>query len=259
MSIDQPYREGLARIHDAGHGDLARDAAARLLEELARAGLRRGTVVDLGCGSGILARQLADAGYHVLGIDASEAMIALARRRAPQAELRVESFVAAALPTCVGVTAIGEVLNYQFDAGNDESARVRLLRRVRDALVPGGLFMFDVAGPERARQAAQRTFAEGPGWAVLVQTDGDAAAGVLLRTNTSFRQVGTLYERDVEVHRLILLDPSAVLASLRDLGFDAEEIPDYGGVRLPHGMTAFLCRTSVDEAARERSGVDGVA
>lgn len=242
MSIEQPYREGLAHIHDAGHGDLARDAAARLLEELARAGHRRGTVVDFGCGSGILARQLGDAGYRVVGIDASEAMIALARRRAPQAELRVGTFVSAALPACVGVTAIGEVLNYQFDAANDESARTRLFQRVHDALVPGGLFMFDVAGPERARQAAQRSFAEGPGWAVLVKTDRDAAAGVLSRTITSFRQVGTLYERDVEVHRLALIDPAHLLEQLHAAGFDARVIPGYGAAALLDGVTAFLAR-----------------
>ena len=51
------YREDLAYIHDVGHGGLARIAAQRLMEELRSAGFHKGTVVDLGCGSGILAHK----------------------------------------------------------------------------------------------------------------------------------------------------------------------------------------------------------
>ena len=37
MLIDNGYRADLAYIHDVGHGALARDAAARLIKELAGA------------------------------------------------------------------------------------------------------------------------------------------------------------------------------------------------------------------------------
>ena len=75
----EPYRNDLAYIHDAGFGQIARAAAPVLLDALRRQGTVRGLVVDLGCGSGILARDVVDAGYEVLGIDISQAMIALAR------------------------------------------------------------------------------------------------------------------------------------------------------------------------------------
>ena len=158
--------------------------------------------------------------------------------------------MSADLPPSVAVAAIGEVLNYLFDTGNDEDARAGLLKRVHAALVPGGLFMFDIAGPERAKQAGQRTFAEGPDWTVLVKTDWDAAAGVLSRTITSFRQIGTLYARDVEIHRLALIDPAHVLEQLHAAGFDARAIHGYGATPLPDGVTAFMSK----RAARPADG-----
>jgi 2-polyprenyl-3-methyl-5-hydroxy-6-metoxy-1,4-benzoquinol methylase len=87
------YREDLAYIHDAGFGAPAREAAALLLEELRRQSIRRGLVIDLGCGGGILAEQLAAGGFDVLGIDISEAQIALAQQRVPAGEFRVGSLL----------------------------------------------------------------------------------------------------------------------------------------------------------------------
>ena len=53
-----------------------------------RAGLRAGqTVLDAGCGSGAFLRVAADHGAVVSGIDASEALLAIARERVPDADL----------------------------------------------------------------------------------------------------------------------------------------------------------------------------
>ena len=87
------YGEDLAYIHDVGFGGFARDAAPALLALLRAAGVTSGTVLDLGCGSGIWARELLDAGDQVTGIDLSPAMIEIARRRAPEAAFTVGSFL----------------------------------------------------------------------------------------------------------------------------------------------------------------------
>ena len=65
-----PRRRGLAVADAAGIGP----------------GVR---VLDVGCGSGEMCALAADRGAVVSGIDAAEGMIALARRRAPAADLRV--------------------------------------------------------------------------------------------------------------------------------------------------------------------------
>lgn len=57
---------------------------------LERTGLERGgRVLDVGCGAGAFLRLVADGGGEPHGLDASEALIALARERLPEADLRV--------------------------------------------------------------------------------------------------------------------------------------------------------------------------
>ena len=46
-------------------------------------------VLEVGCGSGVFLRLAADRGATVFGLDASEALLAIARRRVPDADLRV--------------------------------------------------------------------------------------------------------------------------------------------------------------------------
>ena len=45
----------------------------------------RGRVLDVGCGTGVLASRLLELGYEVVGIDPSEGMLRVLRRRAPEA------------------------------------------------------------------------------------------------------------------------------------------------------------------------------
>jgi 2-polyprenyl-3-methyl-5-hydroxy-6-metoxy-1,4-benzoquinol methylase len=92
------YRDDLAYIHDAGFGHLAKSAAVMLIEELQRAGVRGGLVVDLGCGSGIMADLLPDAGFEVVGIDFSESLVEMARKRVPEAVFRVGSSATEDIP-----------------------------------------------------------------------------------------------------------------------------------------------------------------
>jgi SAM-dependent methyltransferase len=59
-------------------------------EALRRAGLRAGQLVlDVGCGSGVFLRTAAERGARVFGIDASSQLLEVARRRVPDADLRV--------------------------------------------------------------------------------------------------------------------------------------------------------------------------
>jgi hypothetical protein len=177
-------------------------------------------------------------------------MINMARTRVPDAEFRVGSFVAADIPSCVGVTAIGEVLNYSFDAANDSTARTKLFERVFAALAPGGLLVFDMATHACAPESnPQRTFAEGPDWAVLVEREANDAKSLLTRRITTFRKEGKSYRRGFEIHRLQLIDPAEIMETLQCLGFSVDILDRYGSQPLPKGVAAFLAR----KPARRRS------
>lgn len=238
------YGEDLAYIHDTGHGDFARRAAPWLLDLLRASGIDRGSVVDLGCGSGIWARALTGAGYDVLGVDQSGEMLRIARRTAPHARFLHGSFLDVDLPPCAAVTALGECFNYLFDESNELPALAGLFRRVHRALRPGGLFVFDVATPGRGGGPGTRRQRNlhGRDWAILLETEEDARGRMLTRHIVSFRKLGKLYRRADELHRLRLYRPTEIARELRRVGFTVRVVRGYGPVRLPKGWTAFVAR-----------------
>ena len=199
-------------------------------------------VVDLGCGSGLWARELLRAGYRVLGIDISEAMVEIARGKAPGAEFRVGSLFAATIPPCDAVTAVSEVLNYLFDPKNEEWGPYPLFRRVYEALRPGGVFVFDVLGPGQVVGGASRTFSEGPDWAVLSEKAEDGERGTMTRRIVSFRKSGGHYRRDDEVHRVRLYGPEEIEGSLGRVGFEVTTMRAYGNYPLAENHAAFVAR-----------------
>lgn len=239
--VSEGYREDLAYVHHSGFERLAANAAALLIEVLREGGEEDGLVVDLCCGSGPLSRRLSDAGYDVLGVDISGTMVGMAREQVPNGRFVEGSILSVELPTCVAVAAVGECFNYLFDEGNTEEGLQDLLRRIHAALSPGGILIFDAAGPGRATSRPQ-THAEGEDWAVLATSEEDAERGILTRRITTFRKVGELYRRDEETHNLRLVDRDAVATRLRNLGFGVSVLDGYGEMRFPPGLTGFLAR-----------------
>ena len=62
---------------------------SRILELFREAGLSEGLVAELGCGTGSMTRRLADAGYDMIGIDASPDMLDMAREQ--EMEIQAEA------------------------------------------------------------------------------------------------------------------------------------------------------------------------
>jgi SAM-dependent methyltransferase len=205
------YARDLARIHDEGYGDFARAAACELLQRIRPPGL----VVELGCGTGISSAIVAAAGFEVLGVDASDDMLAIARERLPAATLVHASAWEADIPPCSAVTAFGEVLNYT-NAGAGELAA--LCARVHERLAPGGLFLFDLATIGRG-SATHRN--EGDGWEMESRTVEDG------RTLTRRIAITVDGRRSEETHALHLYEREEVRKCLEGLGFGTETLEGY--------------------------------
>jgi len=236
------YARDLAYIHDAGFTQFIRRATPGLLGLLQRNGIGDGLVVDAGCGSGVWARALAERGYAVLGIDISAEMIRLARRHAPAAKFRIGSFTDAALPRCAAVTAIGECVNYAFHRGAGRAALNGFFRRVYAALQPGGIFVFDIVEPGVSDGAPLRRFLEGSGWAILLEVAEDRRRKTLSRRIVSFRQVGQVYRRAEETHRLHLYSGAEMMVDLARAGFEAQQFDGYGRFRFAPAHAALVAR-----------------
>ncbi len=56
MKTGSHYRKYLSQIHDTGFGFFAKDASTGILEILCGNNIYESHIVDLGCGSGILAK-----------------------------------------------------------------------------------------------------------------------------------------------------------------------------------------------------------
>jgi len=234
------YGVDLAAMHAAGFTAIAEAAARVLLERLESPG----RVLDLGCGDGTSAALLSHAGYEVHGIDLSPAAIDLARKRAPSATFAVGSFLDALFPDeCDAVMAVGEVLGYALDPRVESGSLPAVLERISQVLRPGGLLLFDLAGPDRGKTGNRRDWAEGEGWAVLMEVT-ESTQERLTRRIVSFREAEPdSFRRSEESHTLRLIPPAEVLAALGDAGLVAEELPDgYGTSALPSGVTAFIGR-----------------
>jgi SAM-dependent methyltransferase len=115
-------------------------------EALRRVGLEPGQLVlDIGCGAGAFLRLAADRGARPFGLDASEALIELARKRVPDADLRVGEMEALPYEDDVFDLVTGFT---SFFFANDIVAALREAGRVAK---PGAPVVIQVWGPHERR------------------------------------------------------------------------------------------------------------
>lgn len=241
--INEWYREDLAYIHDVGFRSYVLQAMPGILDILKQQGIATGLVVDLGCGSGLSSEAFGQAGYQVLGVDISAAMITIAQQRAPEAEFQVASLFQVDIPSCQVVVSIGECFNYLFDP--DAQAFLPVFERIYKALVPGGCLIFDIAEPGQVTsEIPVKSFTEGKDWIVLVEKQEDPIQRILTRRIVTLRQVGDYYRRDDEVHRQQLYLADNILQMLQQVGFEVEAYRCYGEFVLPTAHVAFVARKS---------------
>jgi SAM-dependent methyltransferase len=133
--------------HDVECASYAADL--RLWRELADGA--PGPVLDLGCGTGRVALDLAERGHDVTALDSDAELVGALAARARERGLRVDTVAGDARTLALGsrfglVLAAMQVV--QLLGGHD--GRLAMLERVRDHLVPGGRFAAALADPFEA-------------------------------------------------------------------------------------------------------------
>jgi SAM-dependent methyltransferase len=230
------YSADLAYVHDAAFGDVARRAAPAIVRLLRDRGLRRGHIVEVGCGSGVAAACFVASGYTVTGVDVSPAMIRLARVNAPAARFRVASIERFHPPPCDAVVAIGEIVSY---GPGGLPALQRFFARVRKALRPGGVLVFDFI-----ESAANRTFAAksfgGADWALAARATYDAARKLLTRRVIVVRTTGRRVRHATEIHQVRVYGRAEMRRALEKAGFSVTISRSYGRYRLMTGDAAVI-------------------
>lgn len=221
------YKQDLAYIHDIGFRDYGMKSAPSILQILSQNKIYGGLIIDLGCGSGLSAQELTKANYDVLGVDISESLIDITRKRVANAKFLIESLFQVEIPPCNAVISIGECLNYLFDTDNSKQTLINLFYRIHKALASGGVFIFDLAEPGQVNKETAQHFTEGEDWIVLVKKQEDVKQHILTRRIITFRKIGEQYRRDDEIHHLQLYPAAEVRKQLHQVGFQVQTMDNY--------------------------------
>jgi 2-polyprenyl-6-hydroxyphenyl methylase/3-demethylubiquinone-9 3-methyltransferase len=150
-------------------------------------------VLDLGCGAGRFVAALRDAGAEPVGVELAEAALAVARRTAPGADLRLVE-PDGSLPLAhrsVDLVWCSEVLEHVADVSH-------LLLEVRRVLRPGGRLLATVPFHGRAQ----------------------AALVALVRFDAHFDPLG---------QHLRFFTRTSLTATLEDAGFEDVDVRPWGG------------------------------
>jgi SAM-dependent methyltransferase len=140
----QPYT-GFAAVYDLFMDNVPYEEWADYVHALlTKQQIEKGLVLELGCGTGSMTRQLAKKGYEMIGIDNSEEMLSIARAKSEEAEnilyLCQDMREFELYGTVAAVISVCDSMNYILS----EDDLLQVFRLVNNYLDPNGLFIFDL-------------------------------------------------------------------------------------------------------------------
>jgi SAM-dependent methyltransferase len=138
----RPY-ERLSQVYDIGWCRFAEQYVNLVNQLLSEYRITQATILDLACGTGILAISLASVGHVVRGIDISPAMVVLAKAKSvgiPNVSFEVQDMTKFVVSGRFNlITCTFDSLNY---VTNSDGVRA-MFSRVARSLMKSGLFVFD--------------------------------------------------------------------------------------------------------------------
>jgi SAM-dependent methyltransferase len=219
----------LAEVYDAIMSDVEYEAWTDFILDMAlSAGVEARSVLDLGCGTGNSSAPFVARGLSLTGLDRSSEMLAVARRKLPDATFVHGDFTAFELGRTFDlVVSVFDSLNNLLDPDDFRRTAEHALAHLH----PGGLFIFDVNTTVGLRNLWEDDRAEG--WVddvyYLWRHSFDEATG--LAQVVAYCEKGA--RSFTEVHLERPYNPPEVEALLRAAGFRDVRVLTY-----PHGYPA---------------------
>jgi SAM-dependent methyltransferase len=186
------------------------------------------SIVDIGCGTGVFAIELARRGCHVIGAEPAQAMLDLSRARPGGEDVHWVHGDARDVPSGVAdlVVMMGHVAQYFID----DSDWARLLAEVHRILAPGGSLTFETRNPAidwarlwtREQTAATHAHPDGgtfTAWVEMRERRGTDASYTTVHEGHTVLPDGT-HLCCAETLRFRSVDE--IFTSLADIGFDVD-------------------------------------
>lgn len=231
------YEDTFARFYDSLTADVDYRARGSFLKKLAKrhgGGFR--LVLDLACGTGSLAVELARLGAEVIAVDGSREMLAQAARKS--AGLTPPVLYLCQEMTKLDLYGTVDTALCTLDSLNHlpgKEAIRETFRRVRLFTEPGGLFLFDMNTPEKHkdRLAGSAFVRETEEVCCVWQNSWDPRegdSGVLIDLDFFVWEKGDRYRRVSESFREVAFPREEIAALLGETGFELLEVQgDYTG------------------------------
>lgn len=179
--LDPHYTEtDLVALYDAECGWSADRAFYAALP-----GPTRCRVLDIGCGTGLIAARIAQDGHDVTGVDPARAMLAVAQARPGGDRVR---WVAGTADAVTGQFDLIYMTGHAFQTILSDAEMTGFLQTVRCLLAPRGRFVCETRNPQQdwAARWHHTKVVEGPNGAVKVQRWVDDATAAQIRFTTRY-------------------------------------------------------------------------
>lgn len=235
--MHKPYYErDLALVHHLGfgfHADMCAPGILTLLEPYLG-----GTVLEFGCGSGLLTRYLVDAGHKVIATDASPAMLEIARDHAAGAhDFRLLALPDDPLPEVDAIVGIGHPISY-LDTEDD------IWRALINIAQASRFLALDICDLEWGNQSIRKNdFAKVDDDYAIFTRYSEPPPNKFRRDMTTFlRNDDGSWRRSEERHDNVLVDTSLIPGLLEPHGVTATVRPSFGSEELPVGLKVVVGR-----------------
>ena len=247
VASERPFYDQHADAYDLLIKDPVEPWVDAVDNELRGAGLTSASILDAGCGTGRHARGLIDRGHHVVLLDASRKLLALAHRRCPEAGARLDDICSPAISERFDAVVCRGVLN---DLVTDDE-RDLALASFAHLLKPNGLLLLDiretVASRLRADGESHTTEARLDDGRLLVFTARSTWQDDLIVVTEQYDLVGSRSDDDGPPQeysfRMRPWQRDEIERRLAAAGFSDVEVRDGVGRRTPDRLFVVAVRT----------------
>jgi SAM-dependent methyltransferase len=214
--FNDDYMRAMERLTDA---QMAQEV--RFIED--SLGVEKGgAVLDLGCGTGRHAIDLAHRGYQVVGFDLSLAMLAKASEEAQERGAKL-NFMQGDMREMTFNEQFDGVYCWNTSFGYfEEDKNAQIIERVHDALKAGGLFLLDVVNRDfLLRQSPSLVWFEGDGCVCMDEMNVDFITSRMKIKRTTMLDDGRSHEIEYSVRVYSLHELGRIL---HEQGFKVREV-----------------------------------